>query len=114
MTIGGIEFKITRLAFDMDARRILLAISPSAMTVKEMSIRLDIPITKCYRLVRSMKARGMLKQMEFLESDVASYRSNLRSINLRIEHDRLNINVDFTDGGKRVLEFCPRQTTARA
>ena len=107
MTIGGIEFKITRLAFDEDARRILSAISSSEMSVKQISNGLNIPITKCYRLIRSLEARGMVKHMECLELDVAFYRSNLRSINLRIEHDCLSIDVNFSDGGKRILEFCP-------
>jgi hypothetical protein len=113
MTIGGMEFKITRLAFDDDVRRILSATCPSAMCVKDISSRLDMPITKCYRLVRLMEKRGMLRKMDGMESNIASYQSNLRTINLRIEQDRLSIDVEFIDGGKRVFEFCPRQMAAR-
>jgi hypothetical protein len=108
MTIGGTEFKITRLAFDDDVRRILSLTSPSALCVKEISLTLGMPITKCYRLVRQMEMRGMLKRFDHVETNVATYQSNLRAIAFKIESDKLCIDVEFTDGGKRVFEFSPR------
>jgi predicted DNA-binding transcriptional regulator len=110
MTIGGTEFKITKLAFDDDVRRILLVTCSSGMCVKEISSRLDMPITKCYRLVRQMEKRGMLKKHDDSITNIASYSSNLRTINFRIEQDHLAIDVEFTDGGKRAFEFSPRKT----
>jgi DNA-binding Lrp family transcriptional regulator len=110
MTIGGTEFKITKLAFDEDVRRILLVTCSSPICVKEISKRLDMPITKCYRLVRQMEKRGMLKRHDEEITNIAIYSSNLRSINFRIEQDRLSIDVEFADGGKRAFEFSPRQT----
>lgn len=110
MTIGGTEFKITKLAFDQDVRRILLVTCPSPICVKEISSKLDMPITKCYRLVRQMEKRGMLKKHDDPIANIASYSSNLRTINFRIEQDRLSIDVEFTDGGKRVFEFSPLKT----
>ena len=108
MTIGGTEFKITRLAFDDDVRRILSLTSPSALCVKDISHTLGMPITKCYRLVRQMEKRGMLKKMDHIDTNVATYQSNLRAIAFKIESDRLCIDVEFSDGGKRVFEFSPR------
>jgi hypothetical protein len=108
MTIGGTEFKITRLAFDDDVRRILTLTSPSAFCVKDISALLEMPITKCYRLVRQMENRGMLRKFDNAETNVATYQSNLRAINFKIESDKLCIDVQFTDGGKRVFEFSPR------
>jgi hypothetical protein len=110
MTIGGTEFKITKLAFDEDVRRILLVTCSSTLCVKDISTKLDMPITKCYRLVRQMEKRGMLKKHDDAVTNIASYSSNLRTINFRIEQDRLSIDVEFTDGGKRVFEFSPRKT----
>ena len=110
MTIGGTEFKITKLAFDEDVRRILLVTCTSAICVKDISSKLNMPITKCYRLVRQMEKRGMLKKHEDPISSIASYTSNLRAINFRIEQDHLSIDVEFTDGGKSVFEFSPRKT----
>lgn len=108
MTIGGTEFKITRLAFDDDVRRILSLTSLSALCVKDISATLEMPITKCYRLVRQMERRGMLKKYDHSDTNVATYQSNLRAIAFKIESDRLCIDVEFTDGGKRVFEFSPR------
>ena len=108
MTIGGMEFKITRLAFDDDVRRILSITASSPMCVKDISNQLDMPITKCYRLVRQMEKRGMLRKAEGADAAVVSYQSNLRTINLRIESDKLCIDVEFIDGGKRMFEFSPR------
>ncbi|MEM0448325.1 MAG: hypothetical protein QW520_00670 [Methanomassiliicoccales archaeon] len=108
MTIGGTEFKITKLTFDDDVRRILSLTTNTALCVKSISNALDIPITKCYRLVRQMEKRGMLKKFESADNDVAIYQSNLRTINFKIESDKLCINVEFNDGGKRVFEFSPR------
>ncbi|MDD1755746.1 MAG: hypothetical protein LUQ39_02780, partial [Methanomassiliicoccales archaeon] len=65
-------------------------------------------ITKCYRLVRQMETRGMLKRFDHVETNVATYQSNLRAIAFKIESDKLCIDVEFTDGGKRVFEFSPR------
>ncbi|MCU0861278.1 MAG: winged helix-turn-helix domain-containing protein [Methanomassiliicoccales archaeon] len=108
MTIGGMEFKITKLAFDDDVRRILSLTSPNAMCVKDIANLLDMPITKCYRLVRQMEKRGMLKKFDNASTNVSSYQSNLRAIAFKIESDKLCIDVEFTDGGKRVFEFSPR------
>lgn len=114
MTIGGTEFKITRLAFDDDVRRILLLTFPDALCVKDISNKLDMPITKCYRLVRQMEKRGMLKKNDCTETNIATYQSNLRTINFRIEQDHLCIDVEFSDGGKRVFEFSPTKMMAQA
>jgi hypothetical protein len=53
-----------------------------------------------------MEKMGRLRQMEDQGLGVSTYRSNLHIIDLRIEHDRLNIDMEFTDGGKRTFEFC--------
>ena len=114
MTIGGTEFKITKLAFDDDVRRILSLTSSGAMCVKDISALLDMPITKCYRLVRQMEKRGMLKKFDNSDTNVSTYLSNLRAIAFKIESDRLCIDVEFTDGGKRVFEFSPRAMSINA
>ena len=104
MSTGGTEFRIARLAFDEDVRRILDATAMTPISVKQIAERLQIPIAYSYRLVRQMSSAEMLKSVKQRGSEVSLYSSNLHSIDLRIEHECLNLVIEFSDGERKVFE----------
>lgn len=104
MSTRGTEFRITRLAFDEDVRRILDATAITPISVKQIADRLKIPIAKGYRLVRQMSGSEMLKSVKQHGSEVSLYSSNLHSIDLRIEHECLSLVIEFSDGERKVFE----------
>jgi len=98
------EFQITRMAFDDDVRQVLQVTSGTPLQVKEISEQGGINLERAYRLVRQMCAGGLLRK-SIPPSGIAVYQSNIRTINLCIERDRLGIIVEFLDGEKWHTEF---------
>ncbi len=98
------EFQITRMAFDDDVRQVLLVTTGTPLQVKEISEQGGISLERAYRLVRQMCAGGLLRKST-PPSGIAVYQSNIRTINLSIERDRMGIVVEFSDGERWRTEF---------
>ncbi len=101
----GINFRITQLACDDDARRILDFTASKARRVKDIAEACHIPLAKCYRRVKEMELQGMLRRTEDRATKITMYATNLRSLQMMIEDEKLSLNIEFRDGTKRVFEF---------
>ena len=105
MVKEGVDFRITQMACDVDARKILEFTRSRPRSVKEISSICGIPLAKCYRRVKDMEEQGVLRRLEDRISKASLYSSNLRSLQISIEDDHLSLNIEFHDGTKRVFEF---------
>ncbi len=101
----GINFRITQLACDDDARRILDFTGTRARRVKEIAEACHIPLAKCYRRVKEMELEGMLRRIEDRATKVTMYATNLISMQMMIEDEKLSLNLEFRDGTKRAFQF---------
>ncbi len=103
MMLEGMDFRMTQLACDEETARILSMISSRASSIKEISGTLSIPVAKCYRRLHEMEEKRLVTRDR--DGRTETYRSNLRSLKVMIEGDRLYQEVEFADGRRRTFEF---------
>ena len=101
----GLEFAITRMAFDEQVRMILTLTSSRPMTVRLIAEGVSLPLDRAYHLVRTMSSLGMLRKVRLPNSYVNTYSANVKTIDFRIEQDCLGIVVVFEDGGRTSMEI---------
>ena len=105
MTMEGMGFQIPRLTCREETRRILSLVSARALGVREIAESLGMPIARCYRRVREMEDRGLLKRDGVRRDGMEVYRSNLKKFFVRIEGEHLSEMVEFEDGRKVTFEL---------
>jgi len=103
MMLEGMDFRMTQLACDEETARILWMISSRPSSIREISRTLNIPVAKCYRRLHEMEEKRLVTRER--EGRTETYRSNLRSLRMMIEGDRLYQEVEFVDGRRRTFEF---------
>ncbi|MDD1767269.1 MAG: winged helix-turn-helix domain-containing protein [Methanomassiliicoccales archaeon] len=105
MMLEGMDFQIPRLTCDEDTGRILSFISLRPSCVAEISRTLSIPAARCYRRIREMEERDLVKRDGDKRDGADVYRSNLRSFRMMIEGEHLCQELEFEDGSRKTFEL---------
>lgn len=64
------------LSLDRDSQRILVETMKRPMTIRQLSLNLDIPVAICSKKVLHLKLRGLLKRTIFIDcqgNDIVYY-----------------------------------------
>lgn len=91
------HFNIAQLACERDSRRILAVLRSGPRSVKEMAHASGISLTRCYRLVKHMEELNLVRHAPGAGRE-SFYISNLRSLEMALEGERLSFNIEFLDG----------------
>lgn len=100
-------FDVAQLTCNIDSRKILSSIEESPRSAREIAEMTSITISRCYRMIREMEQLNILGRAE-TDRRVASYISNLRSVELRLEDDHISLTVDYRDGIRTELNLGPQ------
>ncbi len=99
-------FDIAQLTCDLDSRRILSAIDIKPRSAKEIASASRMSMSRCYRMIKEMEQNKIISRASIDRREM-SYISNLRSIELRLEEDRLKLIVCYRDGTITDLRLGP-------
>ncbi len=99
-------FDIAQLTCDLDSRRILSAIDNKPRSAKEIASASRMSMSRCYRMIKEMEQNRIISRAGIDRREM-SYISNLRSIELRLEEDRLKLTVSYRDGTITDLHLGP-------
>jgi DNA-binding transcriptional regulator GbsR (MarR family) len=105
MMLEGMDFQIPRLTCDEDTGRILSFISLRPSCVREISRMLNIPMARCYRRIREMEERDLVKRDGDKRDGADVYRSNLKFFRMMIEGEHLCQELEFEDGSRKTFDF---------
>ena len=92
-------FDIAQLTCDIDRRRILSATHAQPRSVKDIACSCHLSLSRCYRLIKELEENGILRRIK-IGGREAMYISNLRSVEMSLEDDRLSLSIVFRDGTK--------------
>ena len=88
--------KALRFFADEDTIKIIAECYFGPRSVKELSLKNDIPIAGCYRRVRALESAGLLKCVEKRISDkgkiVKIYRSDVKSAYITFHRGNMKLN----------------------
>jgi len=88
--------KALKFFADGDTLKILAECYVTPLSVKELSIKYDIPIAGCYRRVRALEKSGLIKCVEERLSDkgkiVKIYRSSMKSAYISFSQGNMRSN----------------------
>ncbi len=98
-------FDISHLTCDSDSRHILAAVDFTPRSVREISQQCHLPLTRCYRIVREMEHKHMLRRAGLRGARGTAYLSNIQSLGMAIEDDRLYFSIEFRDGERSKVEL---------
>jgi len=107
MMSEGMDFNLTSFACNEDVSRILAMTHSDPKCVKEISSRLRIPISRCYRRIKEMVDMGMISSVGTDGNNAAVYESNLRSMRILLKDRKLWISMEFKDGRVKKAEYRP-------
>lgn len=99
-------FDIAQLTCDLDSRRILSAIDGKPRSAKEIALASRMSMSRCYRMIREMEQYRLISRAG-MDRRETSYISNLRSIELRLEEDKIKLTVSYRDGTVTDLHLGP-------
>lgn len=99
-------FDIAQLTCDLDSRRILSAIDGRPRSAKEIASASRMSMSRCYRIIREMEQYRLISRAG-MDRRETSYISNLRSIELRLEEDKIKLTVSYRDGTVTDLHLGP-------
>lgn len=105
--MGKMYFDIAQLTCDLDRRRILTATDAQPRSAKEIALSCHLSLSRCYRLIREMEESGILRRAS-ADGREAVYISNLRSVEMSLEDDKLTLNVVFRDGTMDRKDYAPQ------
>lgn len=100
------DFDLMQLVFEDDIRSILSLTVDSALSIKEIARRLDIPLSRCYRKVKEMLDSGVMSIDGTDENNALLYTSNLRSYSIVVGDSALSFLLEQEDGVIRSFEYC--------
>ena len=93
--------KALKFFADGDTVKIIAQCYQTPMSVKELSIKYDIPIAGCYRRVRALERSGLIKCVEERLSDkgkiVKIYRSSMKSAYITFSQGNMKLNFLMDD-----------------
>jgi hypothetical protein len=99
------NFDMSKFAFSGDSRLILTTTGSSPRSVKEIAKLCSLPLSKCYRLIKEMEERQMLKRTELEGTKATTYLSNIRSMGMALEEEALCFSIEFLDGTRAVMQL---------
>ncbi|HIJ00279.1 MAG: hypothetical protein PWQ88_57 [Candidatus Methanomethylophilaceae archaeon] len=92
----------SRLITDLYSAKITLATMREAMSAKEMSERLGIPIAACYRKIRQLEDAGLLscteRRITRSGKRVSYYKSKVKNANIEFSEGVVMVSIKKTDG----------------
>ncbi|WP_019176404.1 helix-turn-helix domain-containing protein [Methanomassiliicoccus luminyensis] len=100
-------FDIAQLTCDIDRRRILSATDVRPRSVKDIAKACHLSLSRCYRLIKEMEESAIIRRAG-VDKREAMYISNLRSVEMSLEDDRLSLSVVFRDGTEDRKDFTPQ------
>lgn len=110
--MGTMYFDIAQLACDLDRRRILSATDAQPRSVKEIARSCRLSLSRSYRLIREMEEGGIIRRTDMAGRE-ALYLSNLRSVEMSLEDDKLSLSVVFRDGTEDRKDYTPQDLERR-
>lgn len=105
--MGTMYFDIAQLTCDLDRRRILSATDAQPKSVKDIARSCRLSLSRCYRLIREMEGSGIIRRADAPGRE-AMYISNLRSVEMSLEDDKLSLSVVFRDGTRDRRDYTPQ------
>lgn len=97
-------FNIAQLACDIDSRKILSSIETTPRSAREIAAVTNLSVSRTYRMVKEMEQMNILSRAG-PDSRVTYYISNLRSVELSLEDDRLGLIISYRDGTRKELRM---------
>lgn len=97
-------FDIAQLACNIDSRKILSSIETTPRSAREIAAVTNLSVSRTYRMVKEMEQMNILSRTE-PDSRVTYYVSNLRSVELSLEDDRLGLTINYRDGTRAELKM---------
>jgi DNA-binding Lrp family transcriptional regulator len=97
-------FDIAQLACNVDSRKILSSIETTPRSAREIAAVTNLSVSRTYRMVKEMEQMNILSRTG-PDSRVTYYVSNLRSVELSLEDDRLGLTINYRDGTRTELKM---------
>ncbi|GEM_PF-2161230 len=97
-------FDVAQLACNIDSRKILSSIESTPRSAREIAAVTNLSVSRTYRMVKEMEQMNILSRTD-PDSRVTYYVSNLRSVELSLEDDRLGLTINFRDGTRTELKM---------
>lgn len=97
-------FDVAQLACNIDSRKILSSIETTPRSAREIAAVTNLSVSRTYRMVKEMEQMNILNRTE-PDSRVTYYVSNLRSVELSLEDDRLGLKINYRDGSRTELKM---------
>ena len=91
-------FDIIKLACDVESRRVLTLTDGSPRSVREIADLSGLPLARCYRLLKDLEDKKVIRRTKYKGTRGALYTSNIGSIHLSLVDDRLTFEIDYRDG----------------
>lgn len=101
----------SKLLLDPHAVKVLKATYDAPLSAHQICLKFDIPVARCYALVKKMEEAGLLKVEKFLPLPGGtvrkSYRSSIKSITLNLENGHVMTSVQLREGDERITLKSP-------
>lgn len=97
-------FDIAQLACNIDSRKILSSIDSMPRSAREIASVTNLSVSRTYRMVKEMEQMNILSRTD-PSSRITYYISNLRSVELSLEDDRLGLTINYRDGTRTELKM---------
>lgn len=97
------NFDIAHMACDSESRRILATTNSLPRSVREIAETCRLPLGRCYRLIKDMESNKLLKKTDYKGTRGALFISNLQSLLVSIEGDKVHLTIIFRDGNRKTL-----------
>ncbi len=97
------NFDIAHMACDSESRRILTTTNSAPRSVREIAEECRLPLGRCYRLIKDMESNRLLKKTDYKGTRGSLFISNLQSLLVSIEGDKVHLKVIFRDGNQKML-----------
>jgi len=97
-------FDIAQMACNIDSRKILSSIDSMPRSAREIAAVTNLSVSRTYRMVKEMEQMNILSRTD-LDSRITYYVSNLRSVELSLEDDRIGLTINYRDGTKAEMKM---------
>jgi len=97
-------FDIAQLACNVDSRKILSSIETTPRSAREIAALTNLSVSRTYRMVKEMEGMNILSRTD-PGSRISYYISNLRSVELSLEDDRLGLIINYRDGTRTEMKM---------
>ncbi len=97
-------FDLAQLACDIDSRKILSTIDTKPRSAREIAAITNLSVSRTYRMVKEMEHMNILNRTD-PDSRITYYVSNLRSVELSLEDDRLELVINYRDGSRTEMRM---------